>query len=110
LRHCWAAIRRNTTPIATLSQSTPGSSVAESWPVPRTITTMTLTATRPAIHPSANAEPAVRALGVPRTRTTATMGTGLRATASAEGSRSPMASFSKSPVSQTDWVSARRVP
>ena len=55
---------------------------------------MTLTLRSPTIQPNANAGPAVRALGAPRTTTTATIGIGLRATAIAEGSRSPMASFS----------------
>ena len=52
-----------------------------------------LTVTRPAIQPHANAGPAVRALGDPRISTTPTIGIGLSATASAAGSRSPIASF-----------------
>jgi len=55
---------------------------------------MTLTATKPPTHPRAKAGPDVRARGDPRTRTTATIGIGLRATANAEGSRFPMTSLS----------------
>ena len=71
-----------------------GGLVSGSLALPSRRTTMTLTVRRPAIQPDANAGPAVRALGAPRTTTTATIGIGLRATAMAEGSRSPMASFS----------------
>jgi Transcriptional regulatory protein, C terminal len=59
------------------------------------IVTITLTARRPPIQPSANADPALRAFGAPSTRTMAMIGIGLRATASAEGSRSPMTSFNR---------------
>src|SRR5262245_58245613 len=93
--HCLAAIAQNRTPIATLSQLTPVSSA--SLPPPSTTTTATLTASSPAIQPSANAGPAVRAWSAPRTTTIATIGIGLSATASADGRRSPIASPSTAP-------------
>ena len=52
---------------------------------------MTLTATSPATHPTANAVPLERARGVPSTSTIATIGIGLRATATAAGRKSPIA-------------------
>ena len=56
-----------------------------------TISTTTLTIDRPATHPMAKAGPLLRAFGVPSMRITAMIGTGLSATPSADGSRSPIA-------------------
>ena len=58
---------------------------------PATARTTIETITRPATQPTANAGPLVRALGVPSIKMTAMIGTGLSATPTADGSRSPMA-------------------
>ena len=74
--HCWAAISRNAIPMTILSQLRPGSSPSGSLALPTRRTTIMLTVRRPAIQPNANAGPAVRARGAPRTTTTATTGSG----------------------------------
>ncbi len=92
LRHCPNASTRKASPNSSSIQSTavelPESGSSDPL---ATNTTMTLTTTRPTTHPSPNAGPLVRARGVPSIRMTAMIGTGLRATPTADGSRSPMA-------------------
>ena len=92
LRHCPAAITRNSTPISSLITSTavdePESVSSEPL---ATSTTTTLTTTSPTTQPTANAEPFDLARGVPSIRMTAMIGTGLIATPTADGSRSPIA-------------------
>jgi hypothetical protein len=68
-------------------------------------TTTALTTVSPTTHPSAKATPLTRARDVPRTTTIATIGIGLRATATAAGRRSPIA-WLNTPVS----VGVERVP
>ncbi len=58
---------------------------------PARSSTMTLTTISPMTHPTANAGPLERAFGVPSMRMTAMIGTGLMATPTADGSRSPIA-------------------
>lgn len=92
LVHCLAAMARNSTPRLTLIQFTTSDEVLpEFLEPPATMRTMTLTTTRPAIQPNANAGPFPRVRGVDSIKITAMIGTGLRATPTAEGRRSPMA-------------------
>jgi hypothetical protein len=58
---------------------------------PETSNTITLTTTRPTIHPRPKAGPVVRARGVPSIRITAMIGTGLSATPIGSGRTSPIA-------------------
>ena len=75
--HCLAAITRNRTPIAAMTQLTPTAiSLSGSLAPPATSTTRTLTTVSPATHPTANAGPFARAFGLSSTRTTATIGMG----------------------------------
>ena len=91
--HCLAAMQQEEDPDGDLEPVETRVVAVGVRSAPTSSTTMTLTQSRPAIQPAANAGPAVRAGRAPRTTTTATIGIGLSATASAEGSRSPMASF-----------------
>ena len=96
--HCLAAIATKSRPSARVTQLTPSALALSASSAPElTSRTMTLTATSPPTHPIANAGPLVRALGVPSMRMTAMIGTGLSATPTADGSRSPIA-----------WVSTLR--
>jgi hypothetical protein len=77
---------------------------------PAISSTMTDTATRPSTQPAAKADPVVRARGVPSMRITATIGIGLRATPTADGRRSPIASPSMGPPSMQPTTSIVRRP
>jgi hypothetical protein len=92
-RHCRTATARSASPNSSSSTST-AVLVPLSWSStpPATSSTTTLTTTKPTTHPTAKAGPFEWARGVPSMRITATIGTGLTATPTAEGSRSPMAS------------------
>ena len=98
--HWPTASARKSTPITTWTQLTPvaapesGSSEPEA-----TSTTTTLTITSPATHPRAKAGPLVFAFGVPSIKITAMIGSGLSATPTADGSRSPIACHNISPPS-----------
>ena len=67
---------------------------------PATNSTITLTTTSPRTQPTAKAGPLTRAFGVPSTRMTATIGMGLSATPTADGSRSPIAGPTLAPSGQ----------
>ena len=77
---------------------------------PATSSTITPTVVRPATQPAAKAGPLVRARGVSRMRITATIGTGLRATPTAEGSSSPITSPSTAGLRRTPERGDRGAP
>src|ERR1700691_2341758 len=83
--HCLAAIARKTTPRTSFIQFTASDDALPAFLEPPA----TLTITRRAPQPMANAGPLLRALGVASIRITAMIGSGLRATPIADGSKSP---------------------
>ena len=83
-----------------ISQLTPvAASVPGSVAAPTTSTTRKLTIVSPATHPDTETHPTPRARGLSSTRTTATIGMELNATAAAAGNNSPITLLSTAAVS-----------